>query len=90
MNGSKKKKQDDGANRCVGNRRDDTSAEVHIELGQQPGADERADYSDDEVADEPEACALHDLPSEPASNDADYHDDEKTFARHMHARVLQV
>lgn len=63
---------------------------MHVELRQQPRADEGADHADDEVADKSEAGALHDLPCEPAGNDADHHYKEKTFARHMHGRMLQI
>src|SRR5436189_303055 len=63
---------------------------MHVELRQQPRADEGADHADDEVADKSEAGALHDLPCEPAGNDSDHHYKEKTFARHMHVRMLQI
>src|SRR5436190_17739409 len=63
---------------------------MHVELRQQPRADEGADHADDEVADKSEAGALHDLPCEPAGNDADHHYKEKILTRHMHVRVLQL
>jgi len=63
---------------------------MHVELRQQPRADEGADHADDEVADKSEAGALHDLPCEPAGNDADHHYKEKIFTRHMYVRVLQL
>jgi len=54
---------------------------MNPELRQQPAPDEGADDSDDEIADDPETGALHDLTSKPPGNEADQQDDEKTFAR---------
>jgi hypothetical protein len=63
---------------------------VHTELRQEPASDEGPDYSDDEVADQPEAGPLYDLTGEPSCNDADHDYHEKTFTRHVHRRKLQV
>ena len=60
-------------------------AEMDAELRQQPAPDEGADDSDDEIADDPEPGALHDLTRKPSGNQADKQDDEKAFARHVHA-----
>ena len=58
---------------------------MDAELGQQPTSDEGTDDSDDEIADDPEPGALHDLAGEPTGNQADQQYDEKAFARHVHA-----
>ena len=57
---------------------------MDAELGQQPAPDEGADDSDDEIADDPEPGALHDLTGQPPGNQADEQYDEKAFARHVH------
>ena len=54
------------------------------ELRQQPVADEGADNADDEIADEAEAGPAHDFAGEPAGDEADQQDDQKTFVRQMH------
>jgi len=47
-------------------------AKVDAELGQQPRANEGSNDSDDEVTDDPEPGALHNLAGQPSCNDADH------------------
>src|SRR5713226_122638 len=56
------------ANGGVDDRRDNASAKVDAELRQQPPADEGSYDADNEVTDEPEPGALHDLAGEPSGN----------------------
>src|ERR1051326_7845496 len=70
------------ANRGVDDHRDKARAKVDAEPRQQPGADERSDDSDDEVAGNSEPGAAHDLSSQPSGDEADQEDDDKTLARH--------
>jgi hypothetical protein len=61
-----------GLNDC----RDDARAEMDPELRKDPGRDEGACYSHDEIADGAKACAPDDLAREPAGGDADNQYDE--------------
>jgi hypothetical protein len=63
---------------------------VEAELRQEPAADEGACDSDEEVADDPETGALHDLARQPSGNEADHQYDQQTFTRHVHVLVLQL
>jgi hypothetical protein len=45
---------------------------------QHPAADEGADHSDNQIADQTEAGALHDLPGQPAGDDTDQQNDQQT------------
>src|SRR5229473_1372353 len=42
-----------------------------LERSPEPATDDRTDHADDDVADQAEAAALHDLSGEPASHQAD-------------------
>jgi len=44
---------------------------MDAELRKQPTTDERANDSNDEIADDPKSGALHDLAGQPSSNEAD-------------------
>src|SRR5579863_7047835 len=55
------KQKQDGANGGVDDRRNNSGPEMDAELRQQPVANERADYSDDEIADQSESGPAHDL-----------------------------
>jgi hypothetical protein len=59
----------DGSDSRICDRRDHARTEVDAELGQQPAADERADYSDNEIAQQSEAGALHDLTTQSRAAD---------------------
>ena len=82
--------QDQRADGGVDDRRDDAGAEMDAELRKQPAADEGADDSNEEIADDPEPGALHDLAGQPARNEADHQYDQETFTRHVHLRILQI
>jgi hypothetical protein len=49
----------------------DAVAEMDVQRGQQPAADEGADDSDAEIGDQTETGAAHDLPGQPARDEAD-------------------
>jgi hypothetical protein len=51
---------------------------VNAELRKQPAADEGADNSNDEIADDPKSGALHEL--QPPGNEANHQYDQETFA----------
>jgi hypothetical protein len=44
---------------------------MDAELSKQPSTNESADYSDDEIADDPKSGALHDLAGQPSGDEAD-------------------
>jgi hypothetical protein len=44
---------------------------MDAELRKQPTTDERANNSNDEIADDPKSGALHDLAGQPSGNEAD-------------------
>jgi hypothetical protein len=52
---------------------------MDAELRQQPVANERADNADDEIGDESVSGPPHDLAGQPAGNQTDQQDDQKTF-----------
>ena len=54
---------------------------MDAELRKQPTTDERANDSNDEIADDPKSGALHDLAGQPSGNEADHKYDQKTFTR---------
>ena len=58
---SEYEQKDDSPDSRIRDRRDHARTEVDAELRRQPGADERPDYSDNEIADQSEAGALYDL-----------------------------
>jgi hypothetical protein len=51
---------------------------MDAELRQQPTPDEGTDNSNEEIAEDPEPSALHDLASQPFSEKANHQDDKKT------------
>src|SRR5271170_7530494 len=71
--------QQNCADRGVSDRRDEAVAEMNVKLRERPTSDEGSGNADDEIAEDSESGALHDLASEPSRNDADADDDEKTF-----------
>jgi hypothetical protein len=52
---------------------------METELRQEPTADESADDSNEEVADDPEPGALHDLAGQPSGNETNQQYDQETF-----------
>ena len=81
--------QQQRANGGVDSRQDDARTEVEAELRNEPTANEGACDSHEEVAENPEPGALHDLASQPSGNEADQQYDEQTLTRHVHLRCLQ-
>jgi hypothetical protein len=69
-NRSEYEQQDDGSDSGICDRRDHAGTKVDAELGQQPGTYERSNYSDNEIAEQSEASALHDLAGQPSCDDA--------------------
>src|SRR5947209_2971311 len=63
----------------VDDRCNNAGAEMDSQLRKQPTADEGTYYSDDEIADDPEPGALHDLAGQPSGNEADDQYDEETL-----------
>ena len=63
---------------------------MEAELRKEPTANEGTCNSYEEVADDPEPGALHNLASQPSGNEADHQYDQETFTRHVHLRILQV
>ena len=61
---------------------------MDAELRQQPTPNESAYDSNEEIAKEPKSGALHDLASQPSSDEADHQYDQETFIRHVHIRIL--
>ncbi len=55
------------------------TADVDTEAGQQPACNERADDAEDDIADQAEAAACHDLASQPAGNCTDDEKDDQRF-----------
>ena len=52
---------------------------MDAELRQQPTPDEGTYNSYEEITKEPKPGALHDLASEPSSDEADHQDDQEAF-----------
>src|SRR6201987_3387592 len=70
--------------------RDDARAEMDPKLRKYQAPNEGPRYSHDEIADDAQARALHDLTRQPPGRDADSQYDEKAFTRYVHFRVLTV
>ena len=65
------------------------NTEVKSDLGQKPVADKRADDTDQQIANQAEACAAHHLTGKPAGNDPDDKNDEKALVRKDHCDFLR-
>ncbi len=63
---------------------------MEAELRPEPTANDGTCDSDEEVAEDPEPGASHDLAGQPSGNEADHQYDQKTFTRHVHIRILQM
>ena len=63
---------------------------MEAELRKEPAANEGACDSYEEVADNPEAGALHDFAGQPSGNEADHQYDQEVFTRHVHVRILHM
>src|SRR5271154_4596395 len=77
-------KKYDRADSGVEDQGENSGAEMNVQSRQQPIADKRADNSDDQISDKPDAAAFHDIAGQPACDNADEHDDEKAFVRQVH------
>ena len=55
--------------------------------GKQRTPNESANYSDDEIADDPEPGALHDLARKPSREEADKQDHKEAFIGHVHWEI---
>src|SRR4051794_2774264 len=54
---------------------------------QYPAPQEGAQYAKNYIADEPKAGPSHELPCQPACNEADNQNDEQAFAGHIHHAI---
>ncbi len=72
--------KDDGADRRIDDRGSDADTQMNVQSRQQPAADERAGNSHDDVAEEAEAGAAHDMAGQPSGNQTDDENDDETFA----------
>lgn len=78
------------ADRCIDDRTDHSIAQVQTDAGQQPTANERADYPDEKVANDSKTRALHDFAGQPSCNDANEQYDQQAFIRHMHCITSEL
>src|SRR5258705_11958701 len=69
----------DGADRGIDDLPDDPAADRNAELWKQQTGDQRAGDTDENVADDPKAGAAHDLPGQPACNQADEQNNKNAF-----------
>src|SRR5215813_5603270 len=83
-NQAKQQQKNDGAYEGIQNERDDTGAEMNADARQQPVTDESADQTDDQIANQSEAAALHNPTGQPAGNDADDQNDQETLIGQIH------
>jgi hypothetical protein len=72
------------ANCGVDDCRNETGAKMNSKSGKQRTPDESACYSDDEIADDPEPGALHNLACKPAREEPDKQDHKEAFVGHVH------
>jgi hypothetical protein len=71
---------DGGVDDCA----DQSSTKMDAQLRQQPTSDKGTQNPDNEVANDPEAGALHDLTCQPACNETHKQNDQQAFTRHIH------
>src|SRR5262249_36037440 len=83
-NQAKQQQKNDGAYEGIQNERDDTGAEMNADARQQPVTDESADQTDEQIANQPDAAALHTPPAQPPGNDADDKNDQETLMGKIH------
>src|SRR5262249_26664706 len=81
------KQQQNGADRGRYDRGNQPASQMDAQFRQQPSADQRSDDPDADIRDETETGAAHDLTGEPAGDQSDDQDDQKTFPRHCLAPV---
>jgi hypothetical protein len=63
---------------------------VEAEARKEPTANEGTCDSYEQVTDDPEPGALHDLAGQPSGNETDHQYDQETFTRHVHLRILSI
>src|ERR1700681_2040068 len=76
--------QDDGADRRKDDLAHKAGADGNAEFWKQQAGDQRAEHTDDNIADDAEDCAADDLPGEPACNQADEQNNEKALIGQLH------
>src|SRR6266851_7135282 len=76
--------QDDGADRRIEDLAHEAGADGNAELRKQQTGDQRAEHTDDNIADDAKAGAADDLPGEPACNQADEQNNEKALIGQLH------
>jgi hypothetical protein len=62
---------------------------VDAKSWKQPTADERANDSNDQIPNQTEPGASHDLACQPSGDESDQEYDKKAFTRHAHLRTLR-
>lgn len=77
-------KEEERTDRRVDDRGDDARAKMNTDLGHQPFPDECSYDAYDEIANDPESGASHDLACQPSCDDTYYQYDKETFSRHVH------
>src|ERR1700730_14599690 len=76
--------QDDGADRRIQDLAHEAGADGNAEFRKQQTGDQRAEHTDDNIADDAKAGAAHDLPGEPACDQADKQNYEKALIGQLH------
>src|ERR1700757_1443239 len=71
--------QHDGADRGIDDLRNQPAADMNNELGKQEGGNQRARDADQDVADDAEPRAAHDLAGQPAGDQADEQNNQNAF-----------
>lgn len=74
----------------VDGRGNEAKAKVNADHREQPGADESADYPDNQITGHPEPRALHDLIGQPSASKTGYQYGHKTFDRHRHLSASEL
>ena len=69
---------------------DNSDTEMDADSRQQPVANECADNTYKEIADDSETGPAHDFAGQPAGNKTDHQYDQKTFIRHVHDRTSKA
>lgn len=89
-NQAKQQQQHHGAYEGIQDERDDTGAKMNADARQQPVTDESADQTDDQIANQSEAAALHNPTGQPARNDTDDQNDQETLIGQIHGLPPQT
>jgi hypothetical protein len=76
VNQSEDKQQNNRADGCADDGRDNARTEVDAQAWQEPTSDQSPENADGNIGDETEACPFDDLASEPSRDKADHQDDE--------------